>query len=157
MKYLDLSGQLLLLVGMCCHCSHVWGKEIQCSKGGILLYMDFILGYSRSPIFLYECEDQSLSLRGYHNLHIVKEICKNANCLSGQGCGATELPNMSVPILEQYFTPVIEVKGKCEVWCPWDQENCPQFRGVDIMDRDRDFEKFGVRPWDQGPVSRKSR
>lgn len=25
-----------------------------------------ILGYSHSPIFLYECEDQSLSLRGYH-------------------------------------------------------------------------------------------
>ena len=84
-----------------------------------------ILGYSHSPIFLYDCEDQSLSLRGYHNLHIVKEICKNANCLSGRGCGVTELPNKSVPILEQYFTPVIEVKGKCEVWCPWDQENCP--------------------------------
>ena len=25
-----------------------------------------ILGYSHSPIFLYECEDQSLSLRGYY-------------------------------------------------------------------------------------------
>ena len=25
-----------------------------------------ILGYSHSPTFLYECEDQSLSLRGYH-------------------------------------------------------------------------------------------
>lgn len=25
-----------------------------------------ILGYSHSPIFLYECEDQSISLRGYH-------------------------------------------------------------------------------------------
>ena len=25
-----------------------------------------ILGYSHSPIFLYECEDQSLSLRDYH-------------------------------------------------------------------------------------------
>ena len=86
-----------------------------------------ILGYLHSPLFLYECEDQSLSSRGYHldNLHIVKEICENANCLSGQGCGVTELPNLSVPILEQYFTPVIEVKGMCEVWCPWDQENCP--------------------------------
>ena len=46
---------------------------------------------------------------------------------------------MSVPILVQYFIPVIGVKGMCEVWCPWDQENCPQYRGVHIMDRDTDF------------------
>lgn len=60
-------------------------------------------------------------------MNMVEEICQNTNCLSGQWCGATELPNMSVLILVQYmyFISVIEVEGKCEVWCQWDQENCP--------------------------------